>query len=356
MNTKYHPIQALQGLPKDYSPEKHGFIDDTLCSEDTCYALDDYIKTGKHIFDIDPALSCLFRKTSIENVILEDLLSPYDGLYLHFGDVGIFAPEVDYLILEDGDQFEPHAVKLSGTQLVGAYVIFSKGIEPGINFTLVPEYGSDSFYSYDFSLSFHSLNGFIREHYTSSVLDNFHSSIHTNPFGNDIDNYRRGKRLAQAGLPNYSSGELEDIKKNWQPDAKQLAWEEPAALMLQLVVNSLLFLVSPDNDTVSEFPESAPKKLTKQACSSNLKEATRAESKLAALGYNKIHITGRSFKNAFSNNKTGQQKKSHWRKGHWRNQPYGENLQLRKLIWIKPVIINKSEDDEVNGNVYTTKV
>jgi hypothetical protein len=33
----------------------------------------------------------------------------------------------------------------------------------------------------------------------------------------------------------------------------------------------------------------------------------------------------------------------HWRRGHMRNQPYGEKLTLRKLLWIEPVLVNAPE-------------
>ena len=29
----------------------------------------------------------------------------------------------------------------------------------------------------------------------------------------------------------------------------------------------------------------------------------------------------------------------HWRRGHYRNQPYGDHMSLKKLIWIEPTIV-----------------
>ena len=31
---------------------------------------------------------------------------------------------------------------------------------------------------------------------------------------------------------------------------------------------------------------------------------------------------------------------AHWRRGHFRNQAHGQSLSLRKLIWVKPVLVN----------------
>lgn len=44
---------------------------------------------------------------------------------------------------------------------------------------------------------------------------------------------------------------------------------------------------------------------------------------------------------------TGIKKRMHWRKGHWRHQPVGQReLKQRKLIWLKPVLINPPQKEE----------
>jgi hypothetical protein len=45
----------------------------------------------------------------------------------------------------------------------------------------------------------------------------------------------------------------------------------------------------------------------------------------------------------------------HWRRGHWRNQPFGEKLSEKKLIWIKPTIVNKEKGEPIKGHIYTTE-
>jgi hypothetical protein len=54
---------------------------------------------------------------------------------------------------------------------------------------------------------------------------------------------------------------------------------------------------------------------------------------------------GREFKR--SSNPTGSNShaspSTHWRRGHWRQQPCGEKMQQRKLVWIRPTLINSSE-------------
>ena len=78
------------------------------------------------------------------------------------------------------------------------------------------------------------------------------------------------------------------------------------------------------------------------------KETEKIEKKIAETGFSKIHYVGNSFKKRSQvSDNSSLILSSHWRRGHWRNQRFGE-----KLIWIKPVIVNKSLGTPQKGHIY----
>jgi hypothetical protein len=99
-----------------------------------------------------------------------------------------------------------------------------------------------------------------------------------------------------------------------------------------------------------------PIKYVEQSKSNKPTESKRAESKMAKLGYTKIHYFGRDFKHN-NQNITGDIKDIHWRRGHYKRQPLGPKNSLRKIVWIMPTLINKnlSKDKEMKGHIYKIK-
>ncbi len=73
-------------------------------------------------------------------------------------------------------------------------------------------------------------------------------------------------------------------------------------------------------------------------------------------GYTKVNYVGRNFEKtnegkAISNHiNSGKTLSTHFRRGHFRNQPYGEKLSQRKIIFIAPTIVN--EGGEMQGKIY----
>jgi len=58
------------------------------------------------------------------------------------------------------------------------------------------------------------------------------------------------------------------------------------------------------------------------------------------------NIVGRKYRVATQGSQhtgTGTSPRMHWRRGHYRNQAHGERNQLRRLIWIDPMLIAKVE-------------
>ena len=48
-------------------------------------------------------------------------------------------------------------------------------------------------------------------------------------------------------------------------------------------------------------------------------------------------------------------KTTHWRRGHFRNQPHGPGNQDRRMVWIRPMIINSQPDVSVAKKTYRVR-
>jgi len=89
---------------------------------------------------------------------------------------------------------------------------------------------------------------------------------------------------------------------------------------LQLV-NALCYITAYPDDITSVWPEGTPLSLKEKADSGRGKEAMRAKSKLAALGYVPVHVCGQRIEE--QRNRIGiatldhGHVASHWRRGHW---------------------------------------
>ena len=353
----YNPSIVIidAGLPKDYDPETHGYPDvledESLFSEDYAYFLSSFMQNGRNIFHLEPELIGLFNKTKIDDVVLEDIVLPYDSFYLHFGEAaGIKAPH--YL----GEYSEPYSKELnkeSGAFIEGVFVELKRdylGDYEEIDFFLVPEAYVDSGFSHPINLSCHDKGGFVRKDAKNTVLNVFKNTIYRNPFENDLDNEKLNKHPVLG-----KDFDWHKAKKDWLPDAKKQAWEAASSKALTLIINAILYLTSQDSDVEEDYPDSYPQKLVSKAKSNNSKESKRAESKLAAQGYTKIKFVGRSVKKYFQNQSSRSSVSSHWRRGHWRKQPYGSKEESKtRPVWIKPTIVNKNTADEkeMSGHIY----
>lgn len=128
---------------------------------------------------------------------------------------------------------------------------------------------------------------------------------------------------------------------------------------IKVVVNCLLYLSLPkeSKDLKNIYPTDLPHNFNKKlSFAKTNREKTKIEKKIIETGFSKIFIVGDSFKNYDNNFKSkGIQISPHWRKGHWRNQVYGENYSQKKLIWIRPTIVNKDIGEPIKGHLYVDK-
>ncbi|OIP95460.1 MAG: hypothetical protein AUK56_05315 [Thiomicrospira sp. CG2_30_44_34] len=353
----YHPNKIIEEmeLPKNYDPEEHGFVDDSVLSEDGCQMLYDFISGGRNIFHLESEIISLFKKTSIDNIFIKDVHFPYDSFYVHFGnDSGIYAPDYH----NDGSEpFDKDLITYKNSvPIVGAYVQLDKEFTANewkytsLDIFLVPEPLGDAHYSHYASLAFDKYFGMRRLNEPASIKDAFKAYIYQNPFESDLDNEKNNKHPVLGDGINWH-----DEKKKWKPSIEEQVWEKTVYESMSLLINFILYIDSPDSDVKEDYPKSYPKKLVAKAESGNSKEAKRAESKLASQGYTKIKFVGKSLRKYFQQESFGSSVSPHWRRGHWRKQPYGLKEEGKtRPAWIKPTIVNKGTTDEQDmpGHIY----
>lgn len=121
---------------------------------------------------------------------------------------------------------------------------------------------------------------------------------------------------------------------------------------LRLIVNALCFITAYPEDIEVQWPQATPKKLLSKTVGT-FRESRRTKSKLASLGYIPIHLCGLKIRKIAAEESAFPKKpiQGHWRRGHWRNQAHGPKLQLHKLIWIMPVMVNTT-DEPAMGHLY----
>lgn len=343
----YHPLEWLRDSPEGIDPETVGYPGEL--PESTAHLIAMFQECGKNIFHIEPELIRLFEKTSVDDVISEDLKFPYSALYLHFGEEAeIYAP------LDDDSDPEPLRIPIEG-----AYLWFVKDhrveFDAGdLRINLVPGFvarTSEEDLTYELDLTLHGNElGYIRENARHSIAKKFLMKFE-NPWVAP-----NAFMLRNTGL---TARDIEQRRENWHIPERDLQWKETAYKALTLIINALTYITSEHSDVVEERPPSTPKKLLAKSQSTKPKESRRASRKLDSLGFTKVKILGRSFKGSVGGklNGTGESQQSHWRRGHWRRQPFGSKKDNRtKLVWIKPTLVNpgnQSSMAKVSGHVYT---
>jgi hypothetical protein len=127
----------------------------------------------------------------------------------------------------------------------------------------------------------------------------------------------------------------------------------------KILVNCLLYLSLPkkSRDIISEYPVDLPFNYNKKIRYAKTKnEVNFQEKKIKESGFSKIQFVGNSFKNRRATKPSEIVGISpHWRRGHWRNQPYGKSLEKRKLLWIKPTMVNSDFGSPEKGHIYEVK-
>lgn len=306
-----------------------------------------YGKAGRQILHFPPELTEMLRNTDVESIPMNAIHLPFQSQYIYLGP-------------QAGLELAP------GWLVDGAYVE-SRG-EPGdLRFTITavpadptqgetwfiypePHYSQDYIETYRDKDLAQAIEGVLAEELqglSKKLLE----------AGGDItDKVREQAKKEGKDIP--PNMRLEDVSvKNAHVRLEDTKRQHPIyRAAMRLIVNALCYITAYPDDISRVWPEGTPRGLREKAESADAKTATKAFSKLAAMGYSPVHICGKRIQEqmAQAGVSSGPQHgvTTHWRRGHWRNQVHGAGRSLRKLIWIMPMLIGGGHDADAPGHIY----
>jgi hypothetical protein len=267
---------------------------------------------GGIIYQLDRHLTEALRQSSLSEVCINDLQYPFDTIYFSFGA-------------------QPGLVLESGAPVTGAYVFYAPGTALRISLTAplppdtpLPRRGYEI---YDLGIK--------AKHFGVNLDDAVKLALE-----DDIEDIRQAiEGLRQGGDTLARREALPTLERVYETQKAQF---EMYRQVVHLIANALCYLSAYKDDVKEIWPSSTPASLQQKADGEG-KEARRAASKLLAMGYRKVRYMGQQF--AEAERKGGVT--PHMRRAHWRNQAYGEQLKLRKLIWIhKTRVLGGAEREE----------
>jgi hypothetical protein len=345
MLAEYNEQSMRVPLRKKLEAEDAGQADisRTIHSEiDSLLAYDQFRRAGRQIFDISKGMSDLLRQTTTDDIPVALLNSPYETYFIYFGPQHDIVSGNNWVV--DGVYISHDAsLKLIQFQFSSApldplqckdWVIYQ---EPTVTISIGPD-------NYDFKLGEAIRNALIQRE--EEIKEKISKG----------DNDVTDEIIATHGEGILSSSKL--IETNATSGMKQLlALEKDVEIIsqsLSLAVNAMCYITAYPDDIEKEYPAGTPQKMLEKTRTGPPKLKKNALSKLESMGYRKIHMCGRSLhKGPAINSPDSDGKKTHWRKGFWREQPHGPKNALRKLIWIKPVIVNPKKSDQPElGSIY----
>ena len=331
----------IERLPFEQHPPNTDLLMDEL-NRAMVYGV--FCAHGRNIFDLDPGLIEMFLNTDVGDVPASSIRLPYETLYLYFGtQTQLELTEgrlVDgaYVFVQSVDGRTYLHIDISTTPKN------ESTITAPINYITNPDTG--------FHLAFDISQDNAIDTVLSSALENEIETIRP-PKSFREDFTRIANEARKTGIELQSNREEGAARRTNELQERFPVFREA----INLAVNALLFLSAYPDENTLEWPQDAPESLTKKADDGRThKEKRRAESKLLSIGFTRIRFCRLPNRNNGDHPRiTPGTVKQHWRRGHWRNQPCGEGRKQRKLIWIRPVIVNSGSDERVTGHIYTVE-
>lgn len=299
---------------------------------------------GKQIFDLPPSLVERFRQTDVDDVPMAMLHLPYPAFYLYWGPQPDLELEPGWLI--DGAYVSGHLPEL-------LQVVVTCAPTDSTRVSWWPVYPEPYYFQ-----------AFRKEQLGKDVGTAVDEVL--------AETLKELRHKAQQGLGPAFTEAVQTLQEEVGADAHLPQMTDvgritgAAALdaqqrrhgtylqALRLVINGLCYLTAYPDDSAAAYPAAAPHELVKATASTDFRTAKRARDRLAELGYLPVHLCGQELQAAPAAGHGDHHVRAHWRRGHWRRQPYGEGRQLRKLIWVMPMIVggNAGGDDEPLGHLY----
>ena len=310
----------------------------------------DFNHFGKQIFDFPSEMVNLFKRTDVNGIPLEAILLPHKSFFMHFGPQhelegeGVWTPDGAYVTtVGEGNNKVIQLCLTFAPKVPGDYIRFFENPEP----------------CYVQALSADKLKIVVGEAIDlalSEKMNELRGQIKHGAEGIEEARAEMAEDLIEAGM------EISDSTSKFATEESQrvLKLHEIWQTMLRLVVNGIAYLTAYPDDTLTKWPEAAPKALTATLQDGNYKAKSKATGKLAELGFSAIHYCGTPFRHQshgavvdHSGADVGSESYT-WVRGHWRNQPHGQNRSLRRLVWLMPHrrILTGSDPGAEHGHVY----
>jgi hypothetical protein len=278
-----------------------------------------YELCGRQIFDLEDNLVEMLKETGLGECTLEGINLPYDAFYVRFGK------QDGVKVYFEDDEFE---------YLDGAFVART----PYDNETYRLKFG--------FTTVKADGRGVMLPGYFIDILPNEQKLLVS-----DAVEAALARRLAEC-----EDNENDSEQERAMNSHRRVEINEGIAILrdgASLLVNALFYLESIRDQQTSQQPgrDTPPERVAKWFQVTPEKRH-KQQSSLTADGYAVVRLVGQE---ASSNrNENGGALRVHWRRGHWRYQRHGEDLSLKKRIWIKPVMVGAEHHDgtDLTGHIY----
>jgi hypothetical protein len=303
-----------------------------------------FLNRGKNIFYLSPVLTELLKNTDAKEITFDNLHFPYKTFYLAFG------PQLDWKIKDN-------------VFIDGAYISVDEGdyIQIALTtFDTTTNFADLKSYHYLTEETFNTGIDLEKKHATISIAIEALYQDEIESFKQSDANFR--KLLERPDIDPEMRAGIEWVtelnKESFEQDSnlkhkKKLNYITLLREVSGLLFNAIAYLTLTDKDVEERFIESTPLSLLDQVRKAKTEKKKKELSTAIELaGYTRIKYCGfRAFQNS-GQNQTGLEVSPHWRRGHFRNQPFGENLNQRKLIWIHPTIVRKDKGTPQSGHIY----
>lgn len=273
------------------------------------YSYAKFVRSGSNIFSFSRELLSMLDKTDVEEIQYDNIKQPFKDYYISFRELekNLTGEYMNYEHKLDGAYISHEIDNVLIIHLTGY-----NDNKTSKNWYYHPDMSNIN------SLNFKTAQGTVKE-----GLDYLHLEL-----------IKIAERSPKELAPN-----VDRTFKEYSDNIK-------------LVINCILFISSQYNDSKREFPSDTPGNLKAKLSKVNSKtQKETIETELRNNGFTKINFLGTSYNNKVNAHGHGDIA-THWRRGHWRNQPWGQEMKERKLIWIQPTIVRADKGEPEKGHIY----
>jgi len=305
-------------------------------------------RLGRNIFSFSSDLLLMLEKTDVDNISYDMFSLPYDNFYLSFRGL---------------DLHEDSELK---NNIDGVYVHLERSEMQVIPKSQRDPDMDDEYYDPEYKLLiyFHFAGDFdetVKVKHADLVFneDILMSWSYALSFPADEDYITVGDAIQQE-IKKFERQLLINFPTNVEKQRRLFDYYKSFVdKTVRVLVNSLLYLSQPREKlpVTTDYPDNLPHNFNRKLNSAKTtKEKRKIAKKISETGFSKILFLGNN-EQSNKNEYTDYQRKSmHWRRGHWRKQPYSDSLEKNRMIWIRPVLVNKADDDSLpKGHVYDVR-